>query len=60
MWHNIKLELKWKGPYQIIQVLDKEAYKISMDGKELPRTVNRNLLKKYYDRLYYEPIVLIE
>ena len=58
--HNTKLESKWKGPYQITQVLDKGAYKIALDGKELPKTVNGNLLKKYYNRSHYEPIILIE
>ena len=58
--HDTKLEPKWKGPYQITQVLDKEAYKISLDGKELPKTVNGNLLKKYYGRSHYEPVIIIE
>src|ERR1043165_7268513 len=58
--HNTKLELKWKEPYQITQVLDKRTYKISIDRKELPKIINGNLLKKYYGRSHYEPIVLIE
>src|ERR1044071_6759396 len=59
MHHNTKLENKWKGPYTIIQVLDKGAYKISIDGWKLPKTVNGNLLKKYHNREYYEPVVII-
>ena len=35
MHHNTKLKPKWKGLYQITQVLDKGAYKIALDGKEL-------------------------
>ena len=58
--HDTKLEPKWKGPYQIIQVLDKEAYKIILDGKELPKTVNGNLLKKYYKQPHYKPVIIIK
>src|ERR1043165_849531 len=58
--HDTKLEPKWKGPYQITKVLDKGAYKISLDGRELSKTVNGNLLKKYYGRSHYKPIIIIE
>ena len=54
------MELKWKGPYQIIKVLDKRAYKISIDGRELSKTVNENLLKRYHERSHYEPVIIIE
>src|ERR1043165_4729500 len=60
MRHDTKLENKWKGPYTVTQVLDKGAYKISIDGRELPKTVNSNLLKKYHNREHYEPVVIIE
>src|ERR1044072_1627232 len=60
MRHDTKLEKKWKGPYIVTQVLDKGAYKISIDGRELPKTINGNLLKKYHKREHYEPIVIIE
>src|ERR1044071_4466635 len=60
MRHDTKLENKWKGPYIVTQVLNKGAYKISIDGWELPKTVNENLLKKYHNREHYEPIVIIE
>src|ERR1043165_1739079 len=59
MRYDTKLENKWKGPYTVTQVLDKGAYKISIDGRELPKTVNSNLLKKYHNREHYEPIVII-
>ena len=50
MRHDAKLSQKWKGPYQIVAVLDKGAYKVAIDGKKLKTTVNENLLKLYYDR----------
>src|ERR1044071_9380272 len=59
MRHDTKLENKWKRLYTVTQVLDKGAYKISIDGRELPKTVNGNLLKKYHNREHYEPIVII-
>ena len=57
--HDTKLENKWKGPYQISHVLDKGAYKISIDGKELKTTVNGNLLKRFHSRSTWEPVILI-
>ena len=41
-------------------MLDKKAYKITVDGKELPKIVNENLLKKYYGWSYYEPMIIIK
>src|SRR5687768_1601195 len=55
--HDTKLEDKWKGPYQITAVLNKGAYKIALDGKELRSTVNRNLLKPFYGRSTWEPVI---
>ena len=49
MHHDTKLELKQKESYQIKQVLDKGVYKIALDEKELSKTVNEDLLKKYYE-----------
>ena len=60
MCHDTKLKNKQKGPYTVIQILDKEAYKISIDGRELSKTVNGNLLKKYHNREHYKPVVIIE
>jgi hypothetical protein len=57
--HDTKLENKWKGPYQISHVLDKGAYRISIDGKELKTTVNGNLLKRFHSRSTWEPVILI-
>ena len=59
MRHDIKFQLKWKGPYQIIAVLDKEAYRLSLDGKELKLIVNRKLLKLYHDRSTWESIIIV-
>ena len=59
MRHDTKLEDKWKGPYLIIAVLDKGAYKLALDGKELRSTVNGNLLKRYHGRQSWEPIVMV-
>jgi transposase InsO family protein len=48
--HDTKLEPKWKGPFQIQEVLPRGAYKLAMDGKTLRTTINGNLLKPYYGR----------
>ncbi len=48
--HDIKFVNKWKGPYEISHVLDKSAYKLTIDGNLIKETVNGNLLKKYYTR----------
>ncbi len=50
MRHNTKFQPKWKEPYQITAVLNKGAYRLSIDGKELKATINGNLLKLYHDR----------
>ena len=60
MHYDTKLESKQKELYQITQVLDKEAYKIALDEKKLPKTVNKNLLKKYYRQSHYELVIIIE
>ena len=31
-----------------------------IDRRELPKTVNGNLLKKYYSRSHYKPVIIIE
>ena len=59
MRHDTKFQPKWKGPYQISAVLDKGAYRLTIDGKELKSIVNGNLLKPYYDRNTWELIVIV-
>ena len=59
MWHDTKFQPKWKDLYQISAVLDKEAYRLTLDGKELRSTVNGNLLKPYHDRSTWELIVIV-
>ncbi|GJS19911.1 hypothetical protein Tco_0448543 [Tanacetum coccineum] len=44
-----KLGLKWEGPYEVTEALDKGTYKLrDRDGKQLPRTWNVRNLKKCY------------
>ena len=45
--HN-KLLLQWKGPYEIIEVINRMDYKINMDGKN--KIFHANLLKLYTPR----------
>src|SRR6266540_3963662 len=59
MQYDIKFQPKWKGPYQISAVLDKGAYRLILDEKELRSTVNRNLLKLYHNRSTWKLIVLV-
>ena len=55
-----KLNPKWKGPYYIHQVGEKGAYKLrTIDGKVLRTPVNGSLLKLYYDRQNWEPIIVV-
>src|SRR6266540_6543984 len=60
MRHDTKFQPKWKGPYQIVAVLDKGTYRLSIDEKRLNATINGNLLKLYNDRSTWEPIVIVE
>src|SRR6266508_2887197 len=57
--HDVKFVNKWKGPYEISHVLDKGAYKLTIDGNSIKGTVNGNLLKKYYTRDTWEPVIVI-
>src|SRR6266540_3160370 len=59
MRHDTKFQPKWKGPYQISAILDKRTYRLTLDGKKLRSTVNRNLLKLYHDRSTWELIIII-
>ncbi len=57
--HDIKFINKWKGSYEISHVLDKGTYKLIIDGKPIKGIVNRNLLKKYYTKDTWEPVIVI-
>jgi hypothetical protein len=47
-----KLDLKWKGPYYIHDIIGNGAYKIrELNGKVLKTPVNRSLLKIYINRV---------
>ena len=59
MKYNIKFQPKWKGPYQISAVFDKDAYRLTINGKELRSTANGNLLKLYHNRSTWELIIIV-
>jgi hypothetical protein len=55
-----KLEDKWKGPYYIYQKMFNGAYKLKdLKGKIMKTPTNGELLKEYYGRELYEPMVVI-
>jgi hypothetical protein len=55
-----KLKPKWKGPYYIHNVLRNGAYKLrTMEGKVLAAPINILLLKTYYTRENWEPVITI-
>ena len=45
--HN-KLLLQWKGPHEVVEVVNQVDYKVKVKGK--PKLYNVNLLKKYLER----------
>ena len=59
MSHSSKLEPKWKGPYEIVEVLPKGAYKLSYQGRILKTSVNGSQLRKI-NLEKEEPMVVIE
>ena len=55
-----KLEEKWKGPYYIYEIIVNGSYKLKdMNGKILKTSINGELLKEYFDRRNFEPMVVI-
>ena len=43
-----KLGANWEGPYKIVEVVGKGAYKLEvMDGREIANSWNARHLKKY-------------
>ena len=57
--HNTKLDHKWKGPYQVTEVLDKSTYRLMINGKIIGLIVNGNLLKKFYSRSLWKSQIII-
>ena len=57
--HSNKLAPKWKGPYCVIKILPKGAYRIADNNGPLKNPVNGNFLKLYKGRLDWQPIVVI-
>ena len=57
--HSNKLAEKWKGPYRVIKVLPKGAYRIADNNGPMRNPVNGSFLKLYKGRLDWQPIVLI-
>jgi hypothetical protein len=56
-----KLRPKWKGPLYIHDVLPHDVFKLrTMEGKVLAAPINLFLLKPYYDRTNWEPIIRIQ
>jgi hypothetical protein len=55
-----KLEDKWKGPYYIQQKMFNGAYKLKdMQGRILKTPTNGELLKEYFSRENYEPMIIV-
>ncbi len=55
----MKFQPKWKDLYQISAILDKGAYRLTLDEKELRSIVNGNLLKLYYDKSTWKLIIIV-
>jgi hypothetical protein len=52
---------KWKGPLYILDILPHDVFKLrTMEGKVLAAPINLFLLKPYYDRTNWEPIIRIQ
>ena len=43
-----KLLFQWKGPYDVVEVVDRMYYKVDVDG--IVNTYHANMLKLYVDR----------
>lgn len=58
--HTGKLDQKWKGPYYIHNIVHPGVYKLrTLDGKVTRAPINGSLLKMYYDRITWEPQIVI-
>ena len=54
------LEQKWEGPFKIAEVLFHEIYRIRNHLGVQAKSINGDQLKPYHDRLYLQPIIVIE
>ncbi len=57
--YDVNFVNKWKGLYKVSHMLDKGAYKLTIDSNLIKGTVNGNLLKKYYIRDTWESVIII-
>ena len=55
-----ELEQKWEGPFEIAEVLSHGTYRIRNHLGVQAKPINRDQLKPYHDRLYFQPIIIIE
>ena len=60
MQHHTKLQPRWKGPYTVTAVLPKGAYRIADEIGTLRTSISGDLLKPYYSRQSWTPIVTIQ
>ena len=54
------LEQKWEGPFEIAGVLSHGTYRIRNHLGVQAKPINGDRLKLYHDRLYLQPIIVIE
>ena len=54
------LEQKWEGPFEIAEVLSYGTYRIRNHLGVQAKPINGDRLKIYHDRLYLQPIIVIE
>ena len=54
------LEQKWEGPFEIAEVLSHGTYRLRNHMGVQAKPINGDRLKAYYDRLYQQPIIVIE
>jgi hypothetical protein len=54
------LEPKWEGPFEIAEVLSHGTYRIKNHIGVQAKPINGDRLKGYKDRLFMEPIIVIE
>src|ERR1044071_112272 len=55
-----ELEQKWEGPFEIAEILSYRTYRIRNHLRVQAKPINGNRLKPYHNRLYLQPIIMIE